>query len=92
MMCCLVLPLWCKAVESYTPVVADPILEPWRWRHEEALNGLGVLCMDEAADGTLWFGATGKTISYDGVTVKKFPFGEDLLSASDRRPGDRVSP
>ncbi|MCU0858605.1 MAG: hypothetical protein MUC65_09420, partial [Pontiellaceae bacterium] len=76
----LLLPGWCAAVQPYMPVMSDPLLEPWRWRHEEALEGLGVLCMDEAADGSLWFGNTGSIAHYDGVTVTKIPFDEVLLS------------
>ncbi len=68
------------AVRPVVPEMTDPVLEPWRWRQEEALNGLGVLCMDEAADGTLWFGNTGSIASYDGIHVTKIPFDEDLLS------------
>ena len=49
-----VLPMYCTAAKPYTPKTADPILEPWRWRHEEALDGLGVMCMAEADDGSLW--------------------------------------
>jgi len=78
--CFLLLPLWCAAVEPYTPVIADPVLEPWRWRHEESLSDLGVLCMDEAEDGTLWFGNVDSIASYDGVTANKIPFDEELLS------------
>jgi signal transduction histidine kinase/DNA-binding response OmpR family regulator/streptogramin lyase len=77
---CLLLPLWCAAVQPYTPVIHDPILEPWRWRHEEALADLGVLCMDEAEDGTLWFGNAGSIASYDGMTVHTVPFDEELLA------------
>jgi len=73
------LPLYCAAVQSYTPVIADPILEPWRWREEEELSGQGVLCMAEAADGTLWFGSGGIT-RYDGMSVTRIPFDDDFLS------------
>ena len=76
---CLLFPLWCVAIEPYTPVKSDPIQEPWRWRHEEALANLGALCMDEAQDGTLWFGNIGSLAHYDGTTVTTFPFEEDLL-------------
>jgi len=74
------LPLCCTAMKEYTPVTADPLLEPWRWRHEEALDGLGVLCMDEAADGSLWFGNRGSIAHYDGVTVTQIPFDDELLA------------
>ena len=61
--CYLFLPVLCAAVQPYKPEIADPILEPWRWRHEERFNGLGVLCMDEAQDGSLWFGNVGSLLA-----------------------------
>jgi len=36
--------------------------------------------MDEAENGTLWFGNEGGVASYDGVAVHQIPFDEDLLS------------
>ena len=87
--CVLFLPLLCAAVQPYTPELVDPILEPWRWRSEEALSGLSVLCMDEAPDGTLWFGNIGSIASYDGVTVKAVLFDDPLLSMIPE--GDQTS-
>lgn len=55
------------AVEPYQPVTADPMNEPWRWRHIPELNGKGYRCMTEAPDGSLWFGVTGGVLRYDGL-------------------------
>jgi len=74
------MPLWCAAVQPYTPTVHDPLLEPWRWRVEGALSDLGVLCMDEATDGSLWFGNTGSIAHYNGVDITKISFDDELLS------------
>jgi len=74
------LPLWCAAVQPYTLQIADPLLEPWRWQQMDELDGLGVLCMDEALDGTLWFGNIGSIAQYDGLSVTQIPFDENLLS------------
>lgn len=74
LVCCLLLPFFCSAVQSYTPTIADPILEPWRWRHEEFLSGKGVLALGEAADGTLWLLNREGLLSYDGITLKTVPF------------------
>jgi len=74
------LPLWCAAVQPYTPQIADPLLEPWRWQQMGELDGLSVLCMDEAPDGTLWFGNIGSIAQYDGLSVTQIPFDENLLS------------
>ena len=72
------LPLCCLAVNAYVPKVADPVLEPWRWREMEELGGQGILCMDEAGDGTLWFGCIGGVMRYDGLTAESIPFVEEL--------------
>ena len=66
-------------------MVVDPILEPWRWRHEEALREVGAICMDEAPDGTLWFGGTGCVASYDGQRVERIPFDDQLLGMITHR-------
>ncbi len=75
-----VMPLWCFAVRPYAPKVADPVLEPWRWREMEELNGLGVVCVDEALDGSFWFGNIGSIAHYDGIQIKKIPFAEEVLA------------
>ncbi|MCU0858048.1 MAG: hypothetical protein MUC65_06565, partial [Pontiellaceae bacterium] len=77
---CLLLPLCCAAVRPYVPKIADPVPEPWRWRQEEELAGMGVLCMDEAEDGSLWLGCVGSIARYDGSALTKIPFDEELLS------------
>lgn len=84
----LLLPLASAAVQPYAPKRAVPFLEPWRWRAEEALKDLNVLCMDEAADGTLWFGCIGQLVSYDGKTVRQLPLNEFLPAKTASRPGD----
>lgn len=70
----------CPAMGPYSPTLADPILESWRWKHEEALDDLSVLCMDEAPDGTLWFGCIGSLVHYDGVKTTRIPFDDELLA------------
>ena len=79
----------CFALKPFEPLVSDPVLEPWRWRHEEALEGVGAICMDEAEDGTLWFGGTGCIASYDGRRVERVPFDDGLLA---RISHERVIP
>lgn len=83
---CLFVPLWCLAAEPYVPKVADPVLEPWRWQEVEELAGLGVRCVDEAADGSVWFGCVGGLVRYDGRQVEHVPFGEELVSSIQRNP------
>ena len=84
------LPLWCCAVKPYVPRVADPVLEPWRWQEMEELRGLGVLCMDEAEDGALWFGCIGGLVRYDGLKVERIPFDERLMSGIAHDPNRRA--
>jgi len=76
----LLVPFGCLAVQPYTPTTTDPVLEPWRWRQEKALEELHVLNMDEAADGTLWFGNVGSIAHYDGINITRIPFDHALLS------------
>ena len=33
----------CWAAQPYTPVIADPVLEPWRWTSFPELKGLGLV-------------------------------------------------
>ncbi|VGO20862.1 ATP-binding protein [Pontiella sulfatireligans] len=82
----LLLPLCCVAVKPYTPVIADPVLEPWRWREMEELADLDILSMDEAADGSIWFGCIGGLARYDGRRIEFIPFDDGLLSGIAHDP------
>lgn len=79
----LILPFWCCAARPYTPRVADPVLESWRWRQIQDFNGLGVRCVDEDQDGTLWFGCVGGIVQYDGMQMRRIPFDKELLAQID---------
>ncbi|MCJ7811701.1 hypothetical protein MUP95_00060, partial [bacterium] len=65
MMFTFVLPLF--ASRPYQPKIADPILEPWRWRSYPELGGKGVMNLTEVADGSIWFGLQEGAIRYDGL-------------------------
>ncbi len=80
------LPLWCTAVKPYAPAIADPVLEPWRWREMEELADLDILSIDEAADGAIWFGCIGGLARYDGRQIEHIPFDDGLLSGIARDP------
>lgn len=74
-----------RAVEPYQPVIADPMREPWRWRHIPELDGEGFRCMTEAPDGAMWFGVTGGALRYDGLNWEFHGAGEGLpLAAAER--------
>ena len=48
------------------PETANPLSESWRWREFHQLENVGVRCMAEAADSSLWFGGTAGLARYDG--------------------------
>lgn len=54
------------AHQPYKPVVADPLLEPWRWKHILELRGKGIRCITESKDGVMWFGVDKGVYSYNG--------------------------
>jgi signal transduction histidine kinase/ligand-binding sensor domain-containing protein len=53
-------------VQSYQPVLGDPLRESWRWRTYLELSGLDAQCVAETADGTMWFGTANGLWSYNG--------------------------
>ncbi|MGB0370988.1 MAG: ATP-binding protein [Opitutales bacterium] len=73
------LPLFSGAAEPYEPIFADPLLEPWRWREMTELAELDILSIDEASDGTMWFGCIGGLARYDGHRIERIPFDARLL-------------
>ena len=55
------------ASQTFHPAFADPMLEPWRWRVFPELSGVGIQCIGEGKDGTMWFGTADGAWSYDGL-------------------------
>lgn len=51
----------------FSPEQVAPLTEPWRWNRFPELDGEGVRCMDEARDGTFWFGTNHGAICYNGM-------------------------
>ena len=60
------------AVQPYTPVHPDPVLEPWRWTVYPELKWLGLRYMAEATDGAMWFGVDEGVVRYDGIEWQTF--------------------
>jgi hypothetical protein len=56
-----------RASQPFHPTLADPVVEPWRWRTFPELSGLGLQCLTEGKDGTMWFGTADGAWSYDGL-------------------------
>jgi len=71
-----------QAIQKYSPKIANPILEPWRWQQFAELNGKGCRCMTEDKNGSLWFGINGGVLRYDGSNWQFFPFSDDLAQSS----------
>jgi ligand-binding sensor domain-containing protein/signal transduction histidine kinase len=56
-----------EGAESFVPVHADPLTQPWRWSRIEELRNLRVRCMAEGENGVIWL-ATEETVGfYDGL-------------------------
>ncbi len=69
------------AVQPYQPTHPDPVLEPWRWRTFPELKGLGLRCMAEDKDGSMWFGVDDGVRRYDGVTWTPYTEADGILGA-----------
>ena len=72
----------CSGVRPYEPVNADPLQEPWRWRHYPELNGLGLRCLAESADGAMWFGTDEGVWRYDGIDWSVYTSADGILGRS----------
>jgi signal transduction histidine kinase/ligand-binding sensor domain-containing protein len=59
-------------VQPYTPVIADPVLESWRWQRLHELEGRMPACMATDAKGALWFGYSDGLAKYDGARWETF--------------------
>src|SRR5207244_1675654 len=66
-------------VQSYTPTVADPLLDRWRWQKLTALDGKAPLCVAEAADGARWFGMADGVMRYDGERWRQYTPEDGLV-------------
>jgi len=67
---------------SYTPQLADPLLEPWRWQQFTELTGKGCRCVTEDKNGSFWFGVNGGALSYNGSKWQFYPFRDDFSQSS----------
>ncbi|WP_168442484.1 sensor histidine kinase [Pontiella desulfatans] len=52
----------------------------------EELADLDILSIDEAADGSIWFGCIGGLARYDGRQIERIPFDDGLLSGIAHDP------
>ncbi|UCC99380.1 MAG: response regulator [Phycisphaerales bacterium] len=66
------------AVQPYEPNKVDPLLEPWRWTHIEALDGLSFQCMAQEPNETMWFGLKDGVMRYDSLQWQRFSLDDGL--------------
>ena len=78
---CLLWTVPANAVQPYTPVHPDPVLEPWRWTTFSELNGLGLRCLTEDRDGNVWFGVDKCARRYDGKSWTDYTSADGLYGA-----------
>jgi signal transduction histidine kinase len=56
-----------QAALPYQPVTADPMLDSWRWRKLEMLDGRNPHCLVASPQGDMWFGVADGAVRYDGL-------------------------
>ncbi len=76
--------------EPYTPTLADPVTEPWRWTRFPELAGTGVECVTQSSDGDMWFGVDDGVVRYDGLEWTRFDTSDGIYGSKVwvLRPGD----
>jgi signal transduction histidine kinase/DNA-binding response OmpR family regulator len=67
------------AERPYVPKRPIAFGEEWRWSELEALVPYTVRDVEEAPDGTLWFGVVGGIVEYDGYTATPYWFKDQGL-------------
>ncbi|MDG2166904.1 MAG: hypothetical protein P8L44_03140, partial [Opitutales bacterium] len=67
------------AERPYVPKRPIAFDEEWRWSELEALVPYTVRDVEEAPDGTLWFGVVGGIVEYDGYTATPYWFKDQGL-------------
>ncbi|MBC8096910.1 MAG: hypothetical protein H7Y43_13975, partial [Akkermansiaceae bacterium] len=70
-----------RAVQPYSPQIAEPLLDHWRWQKLPELDGKAPRSMVAGKDGVMWFGVTEGVMRYDGINWTTFPWGEGLPGA-----------
>jgi hypothetical protein len=76
---CLLWTVPANAVQPYTPVHPDPVLEAWRWSSYPELNGKGLHSVVEGEPGQMWLGIEKGVVHYDGVRWTHYDSGDGLL-------------
>ena len=79
--CCLALLLvpGLRAVQPYTPQMADPLLDPWRWQKLTELDGTNPQCLAQGEDGAMWCGVAQGVRRYDGTSWTLYQAEDGLV-------------
>ncbi len=84
------------ASEPYKPLLANPVLEPWRWTEFPKYDTIRISCLARGRDNGMWMGIGNAAVYYDGYqttqfipdssTIHSLTFGPDnkLLVATDK--------
>lgn len=67
-----------RAAKPYTPIMGDPLLDLWRWRHFKELDGEWVTSMAETRDGSMWFKVQKGVSRFDGIEWRNFTSEDGL--------------
>ena len=69
------------AQQPYTPQVADPLTEPWRWKQFPELEGKGIRHIVQSADQRVWVSCNDGVLEYDGYVWKEHDAENGLTAA-----------
>lgn len=70
-----------QASEPYRPLLADPVLEPWRWTEFPEYDTIRITCMASGKENGMWMGIGNKAVFYDGYkTIRFVPDSSSVLA------------
>ena len=67
-----------RAAEYYQPSYGDPVPETWRWHIFPEALALGLQCLVEGSDGSIWFGTAVGVARYDSIEWKTYTVMDGL--------------
>ncbi len=62
----LVLSKQIEAIEPYKPLIANPVLEPWRWTEFQGYDTIRISCVARENNQGMWMGIGNKAVYYNG--------------------------
>lgn len=61
-----------KAAEPYKPLMANPVLEPWRWTEFPGYDTIRISCVARGNNSGMWMGIGNNATYYDGYQTIQF--------------------